>query len=136
MKKEAKTGGLIMRLAGAAALAFAVTSAANAKDLSAAGIKKAISGKKVYLSTPYGLELPLKYAANGHVTGNASGFSVAGLITPKETGKWWVKGSSMCQKWPTWYDGKTFCFTLEKTGADMLSWRRDDGLKGTARIGK
>jgi hypothetical protein len=107
---------------------------ASAEALSGDAIRQAISGKKVYLSTPYGLEFPLHYRTSGRVDGDASGFSVAAMLAPKESGTWWVDGANMCQKWPSWYKGKTFCFTLEMTGPNKLAWTRNDGMKGTARI--
>lgn len=109
-------------------------SAAIAQPLAGPDITKLISGRQVFLSTPYGLEFPLFYKANGKVSGDASGFSMASMLAPKETGSWWVKGTSLCQKWPTWYKGKTICFTIDQTGPTSLKWIRDDGTKGTARI--
>lgn len=117
-----------------AALVIIPLQGAHAEPLSGDAIKSAIGGKKVYLSTPYGVELPLRYDTDGKVVGDVSGISLASMFAPKETGQWWVDGSKMCQKWPTWYDGKTFCFTLDQTGSAKLAWVRDDGLKGTARI--
>lgn len=106
-----------------------------AEPLSGDGIKKLVSGKNVFLKTPYGLEFPLRYNRNGTVSGDASGFSMAKMLAPKESGKWWVSGSKLCQQWKTWYDGKTLCFTVNQTGKSTISWKRDDGLAGTARIG-
>lgn len=107
---------------------------AHAENLSGDAIKKLVGGKHVYLSTPYGLEFPLHYRPNGKVSGDASGFSMASMLAPKENGSWWVTKTKLCQKWPTWYDGRTICFTIRKTGAGSIAWTRDDGLKGTARI--
>jgi len=107
---------------------------AAANQLSGPEIKKLVGGKRVYLATPYGAEFPLHYRSNGTVTGDASGFTLASMLAPKETGKWWVDGQKLCQKWPTWYKGKTICFTIRQTGDSSLAWVRDDGLKGTARI--
>jgi hypothetical protein len=108
--------------------------AAAAGPLSGEQIKTLIGGKQVYLSTPIRIELPLYYGANGSVTGNISGFSMASMFAPKETGRWWVEGSKMCQQFPTWYKGKRFCFTIEQTGANKIAWTRDDGYSGKARI--
>jgi hypothetical protein len=121
----------ILCLAGALS-AFSV--AASAAPLSGSEIKALVSGKKVYLATPYGAEFPLHYRKNGNVTGDASGFSLASFLAPKETGKWWTQGQKLCQKWPTWYKGKTICFTIQQTGDNSIAWVRDDGMKGTARI--
>ena len=122
-------------LTATALLAFAATAIpAHSAPLDGDGIKSLIGGKKVYLSTPYGLEFPLQYMANGQVRGDASGFSLASMMAPKETGSWWVKGEKLCQKWPSWYKGKTICFTIQQTGKAKIAWTRDDGMSGTARI--
>lgn len=113
---------------------LSIAGIASAQELDADGIREVISGKRVYLATPYGVELPLIYKSNGEVEGDVSGISLASMFTPRETGKWWVEGSSLCQQWPTWYDGKALCFTLRQTGENTLSWVRRDGLSGTARI--
>ena len=105
-----------------------------AEPLSGDAIRAMVSGKNVYLSTPYGLEFPLRYNTDGTVSGDASGFSMAKMLAPKETGSWWVRGPKLCQKWKSWHDGKTLCFTIIKTGKSTISWKRDDGLAGTARI--
>jgi hypothetical protein len=117
-----------------AALSISQLAFATAGPLSGEQIKSLIGGKQVYLSTPLRIELPLYYGANGSVTGNISKFSMASMFAPKETGRWWVQGSQLCQQFPTWYKGKRFCFTIEQTGANKIAWTRDDGYAGKARI--
>ncbi|HEY5819312.1 MAG TPA: hypothetical protein VIU14_13125 [Mesorhizobium sp.] len=112
---------------------FAVFTA-QSEPLSGDGINTLISGKRVFLKTPYGLEFPLRYNSDGTVSGDASGFTMAKMLAPKETGKWWIKGPKLCQQWKTWYNGKALCFTIDHTGSSTLDWKRDDGLAGTARI--
>jgi hypothetical protein len=112
------------------------TNPCNAQNLSGSEIKKLVSGQRIFLATPFGVELPLIYQTDGDVVGNISGISAARIFTPRETGKWWVQGNVLCQKWPSWYDGRQFCFALRKIGASKLSWVRDDGKVGTARIGE
>lgn len=126
--------GVPSRSIAVTAILVAILAPATAQPLSGDAIKALVSGKRVYLSTPYGLEFPLRYRADGQVNGDASGFKLAGMLAPKETGKWWVEGEKLCQKWPSWYDGKTLCFTVRQTGKGSISWTRDDGLSGTARI--
>ncbi|MEP7455119.1 hypothetical protein [Phyllobacterium sp. SB3] len=114
---------------------IAVIGPAIADDLSGPEIKKLVSGERIFLSTPFGTELPLNYKSNGQVSGDVSGISAASMFAPKEVGKWWVEGKKLCQQWPTWYKGRQFCFTIAKTGDNTISWLRDDGAAGTARIG-
>jgi hypothetical protein len=115
-------------------LAAVSASASQAAPLSGEEIKSLIGGKRVYLSTPLRIELPLYYKSNGTVVGNISGFSFARLFTPSEAGRWWVEAGRLCQKWPTWYKGKQFCFTISKVSAAKIAWTREDNYSGTARI--
>lgn len=110
-----------------------IMSPSFAGDMSSSDIKANISGKKVVLST-VGLEFPLFYNSNGRVTGDGSSVGLSKFFAPKETGKWWVANNQLCQKFPTWYKGQTFCFTLQLAGPKMLNWRRDDGYTGSAKI--
>jgi hypothetical protein len=91
---------------------------ATAAELSGPEIRELISGEKVRLSTPFGIALPLQYRQD-----------------PREEGRWWISGNSLCQKWPSWYDGRQFCFKITSLGANKIAWLRDDGASGTARIG-
>jgi hypothetical protein len=97
-------------------------------------IKSLIAGKTVFLSTGYGFNMPLHYGGDGNVTGDGSGTVLGRYFAPKETGKWWVENNQLCQQWPSWYEGRTFCFTVHKTGSQTIYWQRDDGYSGTARI--
>ena len=118
-----------------ALIVLALVHPTKAQSLSGADIRELISGQRVYLSTPFGVELPLIYQSNGTVIGNISGISIARMFAPREAGKWWIQGNVLCQKWPTWYDGKQFCFAVRKIGINRIAWLRDDGTAGTARIG-
>lgn len=118
----------------AAALAAPIVTPAFAQSLGGPEIESLIGDKRVLLSTPYGLELPLRYGSGGEVSGDISGFTMAAMFTPSETGRWWVESDQLCQQFPTWYNGATFCFAIEQTGESSISWIRNDGLSGTARI--
>lgn len=102
--------------------------------LSPTQIKQTIVGKRVLLATRYGIEFPLVYKSNGIVAGDGTGTGLGKFFAPKESGKWWIKGRELCQKFPTWYDGKTQCFTLQKIGGRNLKWQSKDGRSGTARV--
>jgi hypothetical protein len=98
-------------------------------------LKKAISGKTVFLKIS-GFELPIKYAANGRMTGKMS--TVAASLSrgdgSSDSGKWWVENDQLCQKWTAWMDSKTYCYKLTQQGK-TVRWVRNDGKSGTARIG-
>ena len=83
-----------------------------AGELSGPEIRALIGGEKVRLSTPFGIALPLEYRKDGVVLGDVSSFSMAQMLAPREEGRWWTTGTSLCQKWPTWYDGRQFCFKI------------------------
>lgn len=117
----------------AVALSFVPVSA-GAEQLSGGELKQFVNGKRVYLATPFGGEFPLNYKRTGVVTGDGTALGLGKFFAPTESGRWWVKGENLCQQWPTWYDGKTTCFQIRKTGEKSLNWVRDDGRSGKARI--
>ena len=106
---------------------------AAASQLSGDEIRQTIGGKTVELNTRWG-GFPLTYSRGGAVTGDGRGLGLGRFFSPKETGKWWVSGNQLCQQFPTWYDGRRFCFTLIRSGENTLRWQRDDGRSGTARV--
>jgi hypothetical protein len=124
------SGKLMM---AAAALLFGAQSA-YAEQIQGEGLKQLVSDKRVYLATPFGGEFPLLYKSDGSVSGDGTALGLGRIMAPKETGSWWVEGSNLCQEFPTWYDGATSCFTIERTGETTINWHRDDGESGTARI--
>ncbi len=114
---------------------FSLTVPAHAKNLQTSEIQELIAGKRVVLSTSWGA-FPLKYGKNQRVTGDGSSVGLAKFFAPKETGDWWVKNNKLCQKWPTWYKGQPFCFSITQTGETTIQWVRDDGYSGTATVGR
>lgn len=114
--------------------AVAAGPALASENLAGDELKRAVSGKEIYLATPFGGEFPLNYRANGVVDGSGKAIGLGKFMQPTDSGEWWVEGEKLCQKWKSWYKGKPFCFTVQSTGENRISWVRDDGLKGTARI--
>ncbi|HYJ57896.1 MAG TPA: hypothetical protein VEW64_00885 [Methyloceanibacter sp.] len=98
-------------------------------------LRQAISGKTVYLNIS-GFELPIRYAANGRMSGKMSAMaaSFSRGDGAQDRGKWWVAGDQLCQQWTSWMDGKSYCYRLTRNGA-KVQWVRNDGRSGTARIG-
>ena len=121
----------------AAGLALPATAALSAEPATLTGdeLRRAISGKTVYLKIS-GFELPIRYSANGRMTGKmgtvAASFSRGDGAS--DSGKWWVTGNQLCQKWTSWMDSQQYCYKLIRKGA-AVRWVRNDGRSGTARIG-
>ncbi|MDZ7824399.1 MAG: hypothetical protein U5K75_10450 [Ahrensia sp.] len=97
-------------------------------------MKNFVNGKRVFLKIPFGGEFPLYYQTNGKVSGDGTKTGLGRYFAPKETGNWYVRGNNLCQQFPTWYKGRVSCFTITKTGANTLNWKRNDGYTGRARI--
>ena len=113
----------------------ATTSLAEPTMLAGDELRQAISGKTVFLNIS-GFELPIRYAANGRMSGKMS--TVAASFSrgdgAQDRGKWWVSGDQLCQQWTSWMDGKSYCYRLTREGS-TVHWARNDGRSGTARIG-
>src|SRR5262249_12879425 len=88
--------------------------------------------KTVHLDTPFGVAIPITYHANGLMSGKA-GVLEYFLGAQVDRGRWWVSDGKLCQKWFKWLDAQPSCMRLRRDG-DKVSWRRDDGLSGTATI--
>ena len=122
-------------LAAAIALPATAALAAGPTKLIGDELRNAIVGKTVYLNIS-GFELPVRYAANGRMTGKM-GTITASLSRgdgASDSGKWWVADDQLCQKWTSWMDGKQYCYKLTRQGS-KVQWVRHDGRSGTARIG-
>ncbi len=121
----------------AAAIVLPATAALGAEPTKLAGdeLRNTISGKTVYLNIS-GFELPIRYSANGRMTGKMG--TVAASFSrgdgSSDSGKWWVADDQLCQKWASWMDAKQYCYKLTRQGASVR-WVRDDGRSGTARLG-
>jgi hypothetical protein len=121
--------------AACSALALGAALAAEPASLSGDELRKAVSGKTVYL-TISGFELPIRYSPSGSMEGSM-GVVAASLARgdgASDRGKWWISGNQLCQRWTSWMEGKSYCYTLTRQG-NSVHWLRDDGRSGTARIG-
>jgi hypothetical protein len=83
--------------------------AAERASLSGDELRKAVSGKTVYLRIS-GFDLPIRYSEGGSMA------------------------SQLCQRWSSWMEGKTYCYKLTRRG-NSVTWVRNDGRSGSARIG-
>jgi hypothetical protein len=125
----------ILLIAALVACTATVATAANSGDLNGPAVRKALTGKTVYLSAR-GIVLPVAYRSNGVMSGRlqASVASFAGSAPTKDSGRWWISRDQLCQRWNRWQGGKSYCYKLSRQG-QSLAWVRNDGRRGTARIG-
>jgi hypothetical protein len=123
----------------AALMVLAGTAYASDRETLLVGkdLKNAVSGKTIYLQTPIGAEIPIKYRPNGTMVGvsGARLAALAGESVHTDTGRWWVRRAELCQKWSNWSSGRTYCYKLRPAGGSKVYWSRNDGDSGTARIG-
>lgn len=124
------------RILLAAAFAGLTTAAQAGKptELKGPDLRSAVAGKTVYLSSS-GIVLPISYRANGTMSGRLQAFAAAlAGGSPVDNGRWWIRNNQLCQKWNRWLGGKSYCFKLTRQG-QTVRWVRNDGRRGTARIG-
>ncbi len=107
---------------------------AHAELLEGSDLKQLVTGKTIYLSAPLGGEFPLKYRADGSVSGDGDAVGLGRLYAAKETGRWFMRGDNLCQQFPTWYSGQRLCFSVRKLGENRIRWTRDNGETGIARV--
>src|SRR5262245_22790555 len=83
-------------------LTLAAALAAEPASLSGDELRKAVSGKTVYLRIS-GFELPISYSPGGSMAGSmgAVAATLARGESASDRGKWWVSGSQLCQQWST-----------------------------------
>jgi len=120
---------------GASLADVAVAAETKSASLAGAELRKAVSGKTVYLNIS-GFELPIRYSPGGTMTGSLG--TVAATLArgdgASDRGKWWISGDQLCQRWTSWMDGKSYCYKLTLKGTSVR-WVRHDGRSGTARTG-
>jgi hypothetical protein len=134
LEDEPMLKSALIAAAAVATLTFGAMQA-NADTLSGDTLRSAITGKTVFLKIS-GFELPIQYSARGTMKGSMG--TVAAALArgdgSSDYGKWWVDGDQLCQKWNSWMEGQTYCYTLSRNG-NAVRWVRNDGRSGTARIG-
>ncbi len=120
----------------ATALSAVPVALANEGQLRTDEIRELVTGRRIYLATPLGGEIPLFYRPDGRVDGSGEAVGLGRWLKPKDSGRWWVEQNRLCQQWQSWYDGERMCFTLSRAGENKVSWRRDNGESGLARVGR
>ena len=106
--------------------------AAEPVALTGHAINDAVTGAIVQIDAPLGTKLPVSFAANGQLSGDAGALAFF-LGSGSDHGRWWVARDRLCYKWTKWFDAETQCLQLKQEG-QRLHWQRDDGKTGTATL--
>jgi hypothetical protein len=86
----------------------------------------------VEIDTPAGTTIPIRYAIEGQLSGQARGLAWY-LGSSEDTGRWWIDADRLCHKWRRWFDGEQQCMRLKKIGR-TIHWVNQDGNSGTAAV--
>lgn len=103
------------------------------EPLSGETLRQQIPGAKIQVDTPLGSVVPVSYGADGTLEGKAGAVAFF-LGSPKDRGKWWIEGSKLCQRWNTWFNGRTNCARVFRTAENRIEWIDQDGDKGTGTV--
>ncbi|MCH9765953.1 MAG: SH3 domain-containing protein [Alphaproteobacteria bacterium] len=123
----------MFRVLFAAGWLCCVTAAfAQTSFLAGATIRQLVSGSVLFINTPLNTKLPIRYGADGQLSGNAGSMAFF-LGAQKDTGRWWVARNRLCHRWARWFDGEPQCLKLKKRGTH-IQWLSDEGKTGTAQI--
>ncbi len=104
-----------------------------AEQLSGDTLRQQIPGAKIQVDTPLGSVVPVSYGADGTLEGKAGAVAFF-LGSQKDRGKWWIEGSKLCQRWNTWFNGRTNCARVFRTAENRIEWIDQDGDKGTGTV--
>ena len=119
-------------LAAIASIALSAPVWADPVTLSGYTMREAVAGATVEIDTPIGTKVPVKYEADGSVSGEAG--SVAFFLgSASDHGRWWVAREKLCHRWAIWFKGETTCLTVVLDG-QKIQWTRDDGDTGSATL--
>jgi len=121
-------------LLASAVLLICASAQAEANSLAGDDLRDTIGGRTVVMQA-MGVSLPVVYRSNGTMASRMQSYvaAMAGESKLSDSGKWWIKGEMLCQRWRHWLDGKTHCFSLRLSGT-TIHWTSTSGHSGTARI--
>src|SRR6478736_3278145 len=100
--------------------------------LSGQQVQDLVAGAVLEIDTPVGTKIPIRYAVDGQISGQARDL-VWYLGSQEDIGRWWINANELCHKWRRWFDGEPQCMRLKKTGR-TIHWLNQDGKSGTAAI--
>lgn len=108
------------------------TALAEPVQLANEAIKTAVDGATVEIDTPLGSTVPMRFATDGTVSGEAGKVAFY-LGAERDHGKWWVARNQLCQRWTVWFKGEISCLRIKRDG-QKIAWQRTDGEEGTATL--
>ncbi len=111
---------------------WAAAAAADPQPMTGQNLSEIVPGASVQIDTPLGTKLPIKFTANGMMSGEAGALAWF-LGSTTDRGRWWVADDKLCHKWFKWFDADVQCLKLKRDG-EKLYWSRDDGKTGTATL--
>ena len=123
---------MLWRVLGLLLVLAATETQAGSSALTGDEIKKTVAGAVFAVDAPLGAKLPISYAEDGRMSGEAGALAYH-LGSPTDRGSWWISSNRLCQKWRRWFDGAVHCLRLSQEGTRIF-WHRDDGEAGTASI--
>lgn len=83
-----------------------ISASADSASLNAKEIRGLFPGK--YEARVDGHTLTISAKGNGTLKGST--------FMASDSGRWWLKGSSLCVEWKSWADGETMCGKLSRVG--------------------
>jgi hypothetical protein len=117
---------------GAACLCAATIAVGEPARLSGGEIRELVAGSTIEIDAPLGTKLPVRYARDGELSGEAGDLAPY-LGAPSDSGRWWVRADELCHKWRRWFNSEPQCLRLRKEGRTIF-WLSQDGNSGTAMI--
>ena len=89
--------------------------------------------RSALISTRFG-SMFLSFAANAWCEATPPPFSRLGRRARRISGRWWVKGSSICIRWETWFEARPRCFVIDLQDGPAFQWRSEDGEHGAGQL--
>ena len=124
---------MLKPIMGAACLCAAAVADAQSVRLSGQQIRDLVAGATIEIEAPFGNKLPVSYALDGQLSGQARGLA-SYLGAASDTGRWWVTSDhQLCHKWKRWLNSEPQCLRLGKDGR-TIHWWSQDGNSGTAVV--
>lgn len=116
----------------AASLATAVTAVAEPTPLRGEALRAIVPGAHIELDTPLRTVVPIRFTADGLMTGEANGLAPY-LGSERDRGRWHVTGDQLCLKWFRWFESEERCLNLQRQD-QRIFWQDAGGESGTATL--